>query len=116
MAGPSQFDVALGVRQGLLSQPLLEHRAEGASQHAVATVGVAEGEGVDPRRGYARLGYPRSRAHRREMSSNGRSRSLAQKEARSARLSSKSAGVGTSRPRRDLLPGASGRTPITGVS
>ena len=55
-----------------------------------------------------------SPTHCREMSSMGRLRSLAWNEAKSARLSSRSAGTGTSRPLRDLFPGAFGRMVITG--
>ena len=57
-----------------------------------------------------------SATHWREMSSMGRLRSLEWNEAKSARLSTRSAGIGTSRTLRALLPGASGRTLVTGGS
>ena len=46
----------------------------------------------------------------------GRLRFLEWNEARSARLSTRSAGIGTSRPLRALLSGASGRTLMIGGS
>ena len=54
-----------------------------------------------------------SATHWREMSSMGRLRSLEWKDARPARLSTRSAGIGTSRPFRALLPEAFGRTLMT---
>ena len=45
-----QLDVTLRVLEGLVAQPLLQHRDRNTSQHAVAAVGVPEGVGVGPRR------------------------------------------------------------------
>ncbi len=43
---PGQFHVALGVPEGLVAQPFLQHGDRHAPQHAVAAVGMPEGMGV----------------------------------------------------------------------
>ena len=50
MVRASQLDVALGVLEGLVTQPFLQHWDRHAAQHAVAAVGVPESMGVGPLR------------------------------------------------------------------
>ena len=105
------------------SQPGTDVRAIAARRGSArrggrsAAVGVAEGVEVGPG-GFMPAAtaarFMLSATHWRDMSSMGWLRSLEWKEARSARLSTKSAGIGTSRLFRALLLGASSRTLMTG--
>ena len=80
MVGAGQFHVALGVGQGLMAEPLLEHRYLNAAEDAVAAVGVAEGVGVRPggvsMPASAAARFILSATHCREMPSMGWRRSL----------------------------------------
>ena len=115
-----QLHVAFRLRQGMVSQPLLEHRRRHSRQHSVPAVGVPQRVGVGP----CAVSSPASMAasfidlltHCRLMSKRGFLRSFAWIDARSPRLSTRSAGMGTSRPFFDLFSVTSGRRKMIGGS
>ena len=55
VVSPGEFQIALSIVEGLVAQPLLQHRDRDDAEHADAAVGVPEGVGVGPSRVDAHL-------------------------------------------------------------
>ena len=112
-----QLHERLSLRQGVVSQPLLEHRRGGLVEDGVPPVGVPEGMGVGPpgsSPAATAASFIDLLTHFRLASKSDLARSFAWTDAGSPRLSTRSSGMGTSRPFLPLFPVTSGLREMIG--